>query len=273
MKIVLRDELHQLWKNKDPFEEVQGLKGFIVREKEGRQTLRFDLANKTYYRKLHRGIGWKEVWKNIFQGRMPIIGATNEWLAINRLHQLGIDSLNTVGFGKKGINPAKQLSFIITEELTNTISLAKFAESWPTHPPSYTLKRALIEKVATISRRIHENGINHRDLYICHFLLDRSSALNPLKSSDIRLYLVDLHRAQIRSSVPCRWLVKDMASLYFSSVDTGITARDVMRFLRIYFQSPIKNIFDQRKAFLLKVKKRATKLYLRDFGQLPQFPL
>ena len=30
-------------------------------------------------------------------------------------------------------------------------------------------KRKILEEVARICRKIHINGINHRDLYLCHF--------------------------------------------------------------------------------------------------------
>uniref|UniRef100_UPI003AF9562D lipopolysaccharide kinase InaA family protein n=1 Tax=Thiolapillus sp. TaxID=2017437 RepID=UPI003AF9562D len=44
-------------------------------------------------------------------------------------------------------------------------------------------KQRLIARVAAMTRRLHQNGINHRDLYICHFLLrqpwDGQACLRP----------------------------------------------------------------------------------------------
>lgn len=270
-ELILRGELQKLWRDKDVFSLLQALDGEVVRDKEGRQTMKFQLAGKTYYRKLHTGIGWREIFKNFLQLKMPITGASNEWLAINRLHELGLDSLNALAYGCKGSNPAKKLSFLVTEELSNTLSLAQYAEQWPHSPPAPRERRALIRKVATIARTIHGAGINHRDLYICHFLLDLSAAKEN-RVQDPRLFLVDLHRAQMRATVPHRWLVKDIASIYFSSLDIGLTKKDIYRFLQVYFDMPLGQILLSHEALLKSITKRAVKLYRRDFKRLPVLP-
>lgn len=271
MKLIVRGALQKEWADKDVFTHIQQLDGEVIRDKEGRQTLKFSCAGKNYYRKLHTGIGWGEIAKNFSQLKMPVFGAANEWLAINRVTALGLDTLNAVAYGKRGRNPARQLSFLITEELSDTLSLAVYAEKWPQQPPSLGEKRALIGKVATIARTIHGAGINHRDLYICHFLLDQSSAALAAKVQP-RLYLVDLHRAQIRSKVPSRWLVKDLASIYFSALDIGLTKGDVFWFLRIYFDEPLADILSKRARLLARVARRAVKLYRRDFKRTPKLP-
>ena len=270
-ELILRGELQALWRDKDVFALLQAVDGEVVRDKEGRQTLKFQLAGKTYYRKMHTGIGWREIIKNFLQLKAPVTGASNEWLAINRVHELGLDSLNALAYGCKGRNPAKKLSFLVTEELSDTLSLAQYAERWPNKPPAPRERRALIRKVATIARTIHRDGINHRDLYICHFLLDLSSGPND-KKNDPRLFLVDLHRAQMRATVPRRWLVKDIASIYFSSLDIGLTKRDVYLFLQVYFDRPLRETFDIHEPLLNSVTKRAVQLYRRDFKRLPALP-
>ncbi|OUS10557.1 lipopolysaccharide core heptose(I) kinase RfaP [Gammaproteobacteria bacterium 54_18_T64] len=270
-ELILRGELQELWRDKDVFALLQAVDGEVVRDKEGRQTLKFQLAGKTYYRKMHTGIGWREIIKNFLQLKMPVTGASNEWLAINRVHELGLDSLKALAYGCKGHNPAKKLSFLVTEELSNTLSLAQYAEQWPSKPPATSERRALIRKVAMIARTIHGAGINHRDLYICHFLLDLSSDPDKAKQ-DPRLFLVDLHRAQMRAVVPRRWLVKDIASIYFSSLDIGLTKKDVYLFLKIYFDMPLREIFSSHDVLLDSVTKRAIQLYRRDFKRLPVLP-
>lgn len=273
MKLVLRDELAHLWRDRDAFSEVRSLSGDVIRDREGRQTLRFQLGGKTYYRKLHIGIGWREILKNFLQLKRPVVGASNEWRAINRLAQLGVDTLTAVAYGKRGCNPARQLSFLVTEELIDTLSLARYTETWPLNPPPPDARRALVAKVADIARTLHQHGINHRDLYLCHFLLDVGGGEAWLAHRRPRLFLVDLHRAQIRRRVPLRWQVKDLASLYFSALDVGLTRSDVYRFLRIYFNQPLRQILRDRKRLLTRVTRRASKLYRRDFKRLPRLPV
>ncbi len=270
MPVIIRSDMVKKWLGSDnPFEKIKGINGRVVRSKEGRTTQRFEIEDKGFYAKLHEGVGWREVFKNLLQLRLPVIGATNEWQAINHLHELGLDTLNVLAYGKQGINPAAQLSFIVTEELSGTLSLAKYSQDWADNPPSFVLKKALIEKVAEIARVIHGNGINHRDLYLCHFLLDISAGVEELQPESIRLFLVDLHRAQIRKSVPWRWQVKDIGSIYFSALDRGLSKRDVYRFLVGYYQQPLRQILQERQRFLNAVERRAIKLYRRDFKREP----
>jgi len=57
------------------------------------------------------------------QFRLPVLGARNEWLAIQRLQRLDIDTMTLVGYGERGSNPAQRQSFVITEALEETVSL------------------------------------------------------------------------------------------------------------------------------------------------------
>ena len=84
--------------------------------------------------------------------------------------QVHIATMTPAAFGVRGCNPARQLSFLITEELTDTISLEDYCQRWREQPPALREKRRLIRALARISKTLHENGINHRDYYLCHFL-------------------------------------------------------------------------------------------------------
>ncbi|MEJ7247926.1 lipopolysaccharide kinase InaA family protein, partial [Staphylococcus epidermidis] len=74
-----------------------------------------------YFVKIHRGIGWGEILKNLVTAKLPVLGAGQEWVAIQRLQALVVPTMTAVAFGEKGSNPADQHSFIITQELTPII--------------------------------------------------------------------------------------------------------------------------------------------------------
>lgn len=264
MKVVLRDEFAERWTESDVFDQVQKIQGPPVRAKEGRRTLRFELAGKHYYLKHHRGVGWGEICKSWLSLRAPVTSARNEWEALNLLRQLGVETLEPLAYGIRGRNPARLESFVITRELTGTIPLEDLVKRWPHQPPSFKQRSALIKAVAATTRVMHKNGINHRDLYLCHFLLRCDS--DPLQPV---LHIIDLHRAQCRKRVPTRWLVKDLGSIYFSSLDIGLSRHDVLRFLRFYFRKPLRAILAEESAVLNRVRQRAMQLYLRDFGKRP----
>ena len=62
----------------DSFESLQAMEGKVYRDVQGRKTLQFALAGMIYFIKNHFGVGWREVFKNLVQLRMPILSAENE---------------------------------------------------------------------------------------------------------------------------------------------------------------------------------------------------
>lgn len=269
-KIILRDEMIASWQGRDIFSLVQSLSGPVARELADRQTLRFELGGRGYYRKLHRGVGWQEIFKNLLQLRLPVLGAKNEWLALNKLRALAIPSLEPVAYGEQKASPALKKSFIVTRELSGAMQLDHYFQQ----PVALAEKRMLVRKLADIARELHLGGINHRDFYLCHFMLDLES-MKRWRSQGVEpnLYLVDLHRAQIRRQVPRRWLVKDLSGLYFSSLGLGFTSGDYYRFMRSYWQLPLREIFQQNRGLLPAIAARAVKTYKRDFGIVPVMPM
>jgi heptose I phosphotransferase len=249
-----------LWVGRDPFAAVEALQGQVFRELEARRTLRTEVAGRGYFVKIHRGVGWGEIIKNLASLRLPVLGADNEWQAIRRLTELGVDTMHATAFGVRGSNPATQHSFIITEELAPTISLEDYCRDWRNQPPAPRLKRALIERVATMARRMHRGGVNHRDFYICHFLLHLDPA--PTVES-FKLSMIDLHRAQVRATTPRRWRDKDLASLYFSALEIGLTQRDFLRFLQIYFDAPLRTVLAEEVGLLAHLDREAARLQKR----------
>lgn len=237
----------------------------VYREKEGRKTFRFSIGQRSFFAKLHRGVGWKEIFKNIFKLRVPVLSAVNEYLAIKALTAVGIETMAVEAFAEDGFNPATRCSFIVTEELYDTISLEDYCRHWRRQPPPYRVKRLLVEKLARVSKTMHGAGINHRDYYICHFHLDVDS----LAEGEPRCYLIDLHRAQLRTVAPRRWLIKDLAGLYYSAMDAGLNRRDLLRFVALYSGMPATRAFKENRRFWLEVAERARKLYIRDHGKQP----
>lgn len=260
MKPFLAEPFASLWAQHDMFSAAEALQGEVYRELEGRRTLRTEVDGRGYFVKIHRGIGWGEIFKNLLSAKLPVLGARNEYQAIQRLQQAGVDTMTAVAFAERGRNPAKQHSFIITEELAPTISLEDYCMNWPQQPPAFALKKALLERVADMAGNMHRAGVNHRDCYICHFLLHTKPEVT---ADSFRLSLIDLHRAQTRQQTPTRWRNKDLAALYFSALDIGLTRGDKLRFLRVYFQRPLRKILSDEAKLLSWLEQKADKLYAR----------
>lgn len=265
MKLMLAEPFKSLWAGKDPFSAVEALQGQVYRELEGRRTLRTEVAGRGYFVKIHRGIGWGEIAKNLLTAKLPVLGARQEWQAIERLTAAGVATMTAVAYGERGHNPAAQHSFIVTEELAPTTDLEQLSLNWANEPPEPRLKWALIAEVASMLGRMHRAGVNHRDCYICHFLLHTDK---PVSADDLRLSVIDLHRAQVRSATPLRWRNKDLAALYFSVLDIGLTRRDRLRFLRGYFaalkgQQSLRQTLGTERPLLAWLQRKADSLYAR----------
>ncbi len=249
------------------FASVMALAGTVYRDQENRRTQRIVHGENRWFLKTHRGVGWKEILINLMQLRLPVLGARHEWRAIQRLNDLAIPTLTVLAYGERGWHPAYRQSFLLTRELPPSISLEELVQQMPMRPISFRLKKQLILQVAQIAQTLHRHGVNHRDFYLCHFLLDLAS-LNLFETSQatsakLVLYVIDLHRAGVRKKTALRWIIKDLAGLYFSGHDAGLTQRDYLRFMRAYQGSETIHFSQKERIFWQKVKKRGDKLYAR----------
>jgi hypothetical protein len=99
---------------------------------------------------------------------------------------------------------------------------------------------------------MHQSGFNHRDFYLCHLLIGTE------ENNKDELFIVDLHRVDVRKKVPERWIIKDLAALNYSSKSINITRTDKLRFLK-YYLSTCK-ISEQEKRFILKIIKKTNRM-------------
>jgi len=239
----------------DAFAQVMQLQGRVYRNVTGRRTVQVQFGDESYFVKQHFGVGWKEIFKSFLNFKVPILGALTEVSAIQKLNEIGIETTPLVGYGVRGCNPATQQSFIITKDLGDIISLEDLCATWKDSPPDAHFKKRLIIEVAELARKLHKNGLNHRDFYLCHLCLDAQA----LQHNQIKLYLIDLHRMQIRAQPALKAVMKDIAGLYFSSMDVGLATRDYLRFKRHYAVD-----FDGVSlGFWQSVVARADKLYAK----------
>ena len=240
-----------LWQNKEPFAEIAALSGEEFRRVKARRTFRIEVDGKGFFIKHHHGIGWKEIFKDLLQFKIPVTGAGGEFRAIRHLERYGVPTMSCAGFGERGTDPATQESFIITRELEGMVSLEDlFAEN----SVSCDVRRDIICRLGRSVGIMHSSGLNHRDCYICHFLRSPETGA---------LHVIDLHRAQIRKKVPFRYAVKDVAGILFSAMDLELSSRDIALFYREYKKAGNRN----SKTFKAAVWKAAVKLYRKEHGK------
>ena len=224
-------------------DDAMRLQGKVFRQVPTRKTMRVELnianngvgVGKNYFIKQHFGVGWLEIVKNLLSFKKPILGAMTEVIAIQKLDEIGIATTPLVAYGQQGCNPASMRSFIITEDLGDILSLEDICPSWQSNPPSARLRQTIIIAAAQLAAKLHSAGLCHRDFYLCHFGLKKSD----LAQGNIYYYLLDLHRMLHKQAVNGDAVMKDVAGLYFSAMDCGLTAEDLTLFKNHYLtQSP-----------------------------------
>lgn len=240
---------------------LESCDGCIVRSAHGWRTFRFTENGRAYFAKVHTGVRWGEIIKNLTMLRLPVVSAANEWRASQRIASLGVRVPTPVAYGVRGRSPARLRSYLITEALDDTLTLEQVAQHWRAHPPPARLKHAVIDEVARIARTLHENGINHRDFYLCHFRIAEQAVRDPDRADCAGLILMDLHRVQMRLRVPRRWREKDLAGLLFSAMDAPISQRDVLRFAKRYRDAALRDTFVRDARLWRHVRNKALRLY------------
>ena len=263
--IHLRPDIVRLFASERCVADFFAIDGTVAKERHRRRTVRFEREGRCFFIKCHYPVGWAEIGKNLLRGRLPTVGAGAERRAIQRLHEIGVPTMQAAGYGRQGWPAARQRSFIITDELAGIVSFEQLAQGVAGPPLEADLKRRLIRQMADLTRRLHRNGVNHRDLYLCHFALQLDTAKSPGPS----VYVIDLHRVQCRARTPRRWIIKDLAALYFSSLDLPPARRDLLRFIRYYSDKPLRRALGEDRRLWRKVVARAEALYRKEWKKEP----
>ncbi len=234
------------------FDDFMRLEGMMVKSAvKERSTERLDLGGTPVYVKKHLFPGIREILKQFLRLRFPV-GALNEWRALLAFHAHNIPTMIPICAGSKPfLWRIEKESFLLTSDLGEATRLNDFLKANPLTPCRGKLlekKRGILRNLADITRKMHDAGINHRDYYLCHILLD----------SKERLYVVDLHRVDVRDSVGKRWMVKDLAALLFSSLEVPVTHGERLAFYKRYMQ--ISRLSARHKTLIRLIIKKCNKI-------------
>jgi heptose I phosphotransferase len=206
--------------------------------KQGRSTarVRFDdgPASLSVYLKRHYQLPWLNRLAALFDPKGRHSPASAEWAHLERARSLGISVPEVVAVGE-WVGPWGALrSYLMVAELVGQAPLHEAVpELASTMEPARfsSLKRSLVIEMAEIAAKLHSAHAFHKDLYLCHFFLDRGPDAQPGR----RLCLIDLHRLAVHRWTSPRWRWKDLGQLLFSTQGVrGIDDRDRLRFWMHY---------------------------------------
>ncbi|HVT89480.1 MAG TPA: lipopolysaccharide kinase InaA family protein [Tepidisphaeraceae bacterium] len=151
-----------------------------------------------------------------------------------------IPTVDIIGWGKL----LSKRSFVILADLEGFQAADKLIES------ETPFDRLLIP-TADMAAKLHRSGLHHRDLYLCHFFAKFDDAGN----TDLRL--IDTARVSRLNSALTRgrWIVKDLAQFWYSTMKLPITDEQRRAWLQRYGQQrQLKSVDSLQRKILRKVK-------------------
>lgn len=172
------------------------------------------------------------------------------------LKRLGINTPGTVAFGQEWKGLFEKRSFIITEKIADSESLEKKLPSL-----FFERRKKFIQSLAEFVRKFHKTGCRHRDLYLCHIFCNPQG----------KFTLIDLNRVFKPLIFSERYLIKDLAQLYYSAPGKIFTKADRLRFFLAYLQK--NKLSKSDKILIKKIKSKAQKMSKHDgkHGRIPPF--
>ena len=187
-----------------------------------------------FYLKKHHVRTWTSRLRATFGAAVGESAGRTEAKNVGRLDARGIDVMRLVAYGESLHRDGRLESFILTEELEGFEPLDDFlrrrfprAAPGPRGPRDRQLLR-LIRQVASVARRLHGAGYNHRDFYCCHFFVREQSP------GEFEIRLIDLQRVERRRRFRRRWLIKDIAQLAYSAPRDRVRCTHKLAFVRHY---------------------------------------
>jgi heptose I phosphotransferase len=159
--------------------------------------------------------------KRILSGGLLRSMAGVEWDVMRQLAGSGIGSVRGMAFAEERVGPWERRSAVLAEEVPGQ-SLEQLA-----HRDRSRWSRFMVGQLARFVAAFHGSGYVHRDLYLCHVFADTSRQPAALTLIDVARVFKPVWRKR-------RWVVKDLASLNYSTPAWSATLCDRVRFLRAY---------------------------------------
>lgn len=179
-------------------------------------------AGATVYLKRFSRPPFREQFRRWLTGDPNHGTAWAEWTWLGLMRRKGLPAPEPIAYGEEMLGPWERHSAVLMAAVSG-----KSLEKW-VGELHRRLSRPLLDAVADLVFRFHGLNLAHRDLYLAHVFCDDPEAESP------RVALIDLQRARSLGWRRRRWIVKDLASLNYSTPKWAATPRDRLRWLKRY---------------------------------------
>jgi hypothetical protein len=161
------------------------------------------------------------------------------------LEQAGIATGKLIGWGRT----ADRGSFVIYQDLAGYMPADKLVAAGGPFQP-------LLGPTAELAAKLHECGLHHRDLYLCHFMARVTGDL-------VNLALIDTARVRkLPWLFPDRWIVKDLAQFWYSTLALAISDSQRADWLAHY--AKVRKIEGQLGSLRRRIERKARSIARHD---------
>jgi len=173
----------------------------------------------------------------------------------NELAEAGINTPKIISYGEQWEGAFEKRSFIITEKIPDAESLERQLPKYFSKPitaKKLKQRRDFARQLADFIRNFHKTGYCHRDLYFSHIFYGK----------DGKFYLIDLARMFKPRIFRQRYLIKDIAQVYYSAPGKYFSNTDRLRFYLKY--TGHKKLTVKDKKFVRVVVNKARRIARHD---------
>ncbi|MCG8406866.1 MAG: hypothetical protein MI923_16840 [Phycisphaerales bacterium] len=229
-------------------------------------TIRYDLdGNRAFYIKRYHYPRWKQRFRAMFRGTFfKASRARNEYRALRRMRQLGIQAVRPVAYGERRLCHFLRSCFLITEAVPDAMPLSSFIQTFGKHRGSaqaVRLRREILISLARQVRHMHHAGFVHRDLFW------RNVLIRSLPGDRFEFYFLDASVGQ-RIRLPQRRqdkIVHDIASMG-ALAPHFCSKADQLRFLLEYLETD--KLAEEHRKWLRRVQTQSDRLQQTELERL-----
>jgi heptose I phosphotransferase len=226
---------------------VEGADSFALGEELRRypekSIVRFEHGGVRYFLKRYHYSRALFFIRSLLKFNFPVFSGPIELKRLEQLENSGFRVPEALAAGIGG-TLFRGLSFIVLKELSGQ-SLEDLVQSPKLGAISLRRQRERAKSLGLWIRRFHDAGFCHKDLYLCHLFLNDKNEWGLLDCERV------VHR---QTAVPRRWIIKDLAALYYSS--KGVERSCRLSFLAGYFGK----LSASSLRMLAKVERKAERL-------------
>jgi tRNA A-37 threonylcarbamoyl transferase component Bud32 len=189
--------------------------------------------------------------------------ARREFLSYEAMRRLGVQCAAPVACGEERDALGRlRRAFIVTVAIPQAVPLAEFVRANCIGNGSRAVKETIIRELAQITRRAHEGGFVHSDLWVRHVLVNWEEPGRPA------VWLIDSPRGSVWRMFRRFATVLDLASLNKGAAEL-CTRAERMRFLKEYLGNnanrQVKQLARRVMTYRLSGEKKGVKQYWQQY--------